>query len=123
MKASAVERRIGTRVPIDISVNISCGETWIKTVTCNISTSGFYCRLKDKLALNTKIAITLLLPDTENGLKEFIMLDCTGIVVRAQKLLANSEGEHYKTAIFFTDLKEKDTLLLKNYLNKHTLQI
>jgi phosphosulfolactate phosphohydrolase-like enzyme len=64
----------------------------------------------------TKLNVVLLIPIRKNRNKTIEKVCCTGIIVRCE--IAEEKAKHpYRTAMYFSDLKEHDKKLLRTFVN------
>ena len=102
-----------------ISLNITGQDGALSTQTMDISTSGAYCRTAKPLPLMSKIAITLVIPDTGKRKKEKKSINCGGTVVRTHPVIVDGKTCGYDVAIFFNELGDEDKHLLSEYLGSN----
>ena len=102
----AGERRLYPRYKLDVSCDIYEEDLCLKSSTLDLSVRGISCILPNRIALFTKLRISILLPflqDDGNECRE--KADCEGVVVRCEDI--ELEGHtRYKTAIFFNQIFE-----------------
>jgi hypothetical protein len=114
------ERRKFPRVNKNLPIKLSDHEFDILTETKNISANGAYCPVDRPLALMTKLDIVLLVAIPRNKSKVLKKIKCHGVVVRNEYVSANNGDNgkyHYRAAIYFNDLKERDRKVLSSYIN------
>jgi c-di-GMP-binding flagellar brake protein YcgR len=117
-RKARAERRRAPRADIKVPLKIKRARDVIVGSTKNISASGAYCMLNTFVPLNTKLNVTLLIPKAGRGQSKKVQ--CHGIVVRNQPEREGGAAPHYNTAIFFTDIDQRDQRVLSDYV-KHRL--
>jgi len=105
------EKRRHLRVEYNIPVKISGEHGDILTETKNLSCSGAFCRVAQRLEPMTKLKIYLLLPWRTGSKLSTKKIICQGVVVRAQLT-----GQDYETAIFFSDIAPKDSQTINEFV-------
>ncbi len=88
------------------------------TETMDISSSGAYCRTATALPLLSKVAISLVVPLSENGKKGARTIDCHGTIVRTHPVIVDGKEVGHDVAIFFDEIKDADKILLTEYINQ-----
>ena len=107
------EKRRHLRVEHSIPLKISGGHGDILTETKNLSCSGAYCRMTQRLEPMTKLRVNLLLPLRKNNKLTTKKITCQSVVVRTQEVA----GEQcYDTAIFFSDIAPKDSRAISEFV-------
>ena len=99
------EKRRHLRVELNIPVKISCDDGDILTETKNLSCSGAFCCMTQRLEPMTKLKIYLLLPPKK--------IVCQGVGVRTQ---AAVRQDYYDTAIFFSSIAPKDSRTINEFV-------
>src|SRR5208282_2305465 len=94
------EKRRHLRVDYKVPVKVSGDHGDILTETKNLSCSGAFCRMSQRLEPMTKLRIHLFLPLRQSGTVRPKKITCQGVVVRTQAAVGE---EYYDTAIFFND--------------------
>lgn len=107
------EQRRHPRLESNIPVKISGDHGDILTETRNLSCSGAFCRMAQRLEPMTKLKVHLLLPMKKSNKVTTKSITCQGIIVRVQ--LAD-EGDQYDTAIFFSDIAPKDSRTIHEFI-------
>lgn len=110
-----VERRGYPRARVDFALKLEDAISIIETRAKDISCSGLYCQIARPIPVMTKVDIILLLPSHERSVVGITEIKCKGIVVRSQ-LRAERDELFYDTAIFFTELNEKDKDMIAQYV-------
>ena len=111
--SSFQEKRRHLRVEFNVPVKISGDHGDILTETKNLSCSGAYCRMTQRLEPMTKLKVHLLLPLRKNNKVITKSITCQSIVVRTQEVA----GEvYYDTAIFFSDIAPKDSRTINEFV-------
>ena len=108
------DRRRHPRVAKNIPVKISSQAGDILTETINVSISGAYCRLSQKLEPMTVLRVQLLLPAPEKTAAKKV--SCSGVVVRAEPA---GDGANFDTAIFFSSIAPKDIRIIDDFIDSH----
>ena len=108
------ERRRAPRVAERIPLALTDATAALQTETKNLSASGAYCALERFIPPMTKLEVQLDLP---NG-AEVTRIRCSGVVVRIEPVAASAERVRYDTAIFFTDLTERDRLAISEFVRR-----
>ena len=108
------EKRRYPRVEQRIPVKISSDYGDILTETKNLSCSGAFCRMHQRLEPMTKLRIHLLLPLRKNDRVISKKITCHGVVVRVEAV-ADSE-DYFDTAIFFSDIAPKDIRSIDEFI-------
>ena len=111
------EKRQHLRVEQNIPLKISSEQGDILTETMNLSCSGAYCRVNQRLEPMSKLKIHLLLPLRKKDKLVTKSITCQGVVIRAQ---AVSGQEYFDTAIFFSDIAPKDTRTISEFVESVT---
>jgi hypothetical protein len=105
------EKRRHLRLEHNIPVKISSAHGDILTETKNLSCSGAFCRMSQRLEPMTKLKIHLLLPLRKGDKVTTKKITCQGVVVRTQ-----AGEDHYDTAIFFSDIASKDSRTISEFV-------
>ena len=113
--ASSTERRQAPRVDHRVPLGITGEGTTLQTETVNLSAAGVYCTLDRFLAPMTKLQLDYEVPDGARRVR----IRCTGVVVRAEPVIANADRGRYHIAIFFTDLSDRDRSVLSRFVQQH----
>ena len=107
------EKRRHLRVEHNIPVRISGDHGDILTETKNLSCSGAFCCMTQRLEPMTKLKVYLLLPLRKSDKMTTKKIICQGVVVRTQA----ADGEdYYDTAIFFSDIASKDSCAINEFV-------
>jgi hypothetical protein len=101
--------RLESNVPVKISSNL--GD--ILTETKNLSCSGAFCRMSQRLEPMTRLKVLLLLPLRKNDKVTTKKISCEGVIVRVQ---AAEDGDSFDTAIFFSAIAPKDSRTINEYI-------
>ena len=112
------ERRKHLRAKGSLPLKIADKAFDIITETVDVSSSGIYCRVTRLLPLMSKIEVVLMVPQKNSSRpKQAKKIRCKGVVVRTEPgILKNTDKAHHNTAIFFTDISEKDRKALESYV-------
>lgn len=109
------ERRQAPRVTEQVPVAITEAGTELRTETKNLSGLGVYCTVNRFIAPMTKLALRLELPNQRHP----VMVQCTGVVVRAEPAVAHAERGVYHVAIFFTEMTDQDRAAIAQFVGRH----
>ena len=107
------EKRRHRRLEHNIPVKISSDYGDILTETKNLSCSGAFCRMSQRLEPMTKLKILLLLPLRKSDKMATKKITCEGVVVRTQETVGQN---CYDTAIFFSDIAPKDSRTINEFV-------
>ncbi|MDE1920975.1 MAG: PilZ domain-containing protein [Candidatus Omnitrophica bacterium] len=107
------EKRRHPRLESKIPIKISDGHGDILTETRNLSCSGAFCRVDQRLEVMSRLKIHLLLPFRKNDKVVTRKVTCQGVIVRVQ---ASHDGDYYDTAIFFSDIAPKDSRAIGEFI-------
>ena len=107
------EKRQHLRVDYKIPVKISGDHGDILTETKNLSCSGAFCRMNQRLEPMTRLKVHLLLPLRKSDKVTTKKITCQGVVVRTQ---AGASEDYYDTAIFFSDIAPKDSRTISEFV-------
>jgi hypothetical protein len=111
--SSSQEKRRHVRVEFRVPVKISGDQGEILTETKNLSCSGAYCRMTQRLEPMTKLKVHLLLPLRKNDKVTTKSITCESIVVRTQAVAGE---QYYDTAIFFSEIAPKDSRTINEFV-------
>ena len=106
------EKRRHQRAELKIPVKMSSDNGDILTETKNLSCSGAYCRVAQRLDPMTKLKVYILLPLRKSDKVTTKRITCQGVVVRTQA----AGEEYYDTAIFFSDIAPKDSRTINEFI-------
>lgn len=109
------EKRQSPRVNRTLPVKLSDPGFDILTETKNISDSGAYCAVNQHIAPMTKLNLILLLPFKKGKTKEIKKVNCSGVVVRCERVTDENEYP-YRIGVYFNGLKDQDKKLLRCYV-------
>lgn len=96
----------------------SRGEDMLELETIDLSAGGFSCTSPVHLAPMTKVALSLILPQTriEPTQRERVV-NGEAVVVRAEPSAGTaSNGGPFRLALFFSHMEEEDRQLLQEFL-------
>jgi hypothetical protein len=99
------ERRTTLRLPLEWSVYVAraCGTHPLHSKTRNLSSSGFYCILNERLAPGEHIECDLVVPThISRSCEDVLFLRCKAQVVRVERMDA---GEGYGFACRIEDYR------------------
>ncbi len=108
------ERRRAPRIAERIALSIADAGTALQTETKNLSASGVYCTLDRFLAPMTKLQLQFDLPHGSRRAR----IRCMGVIVRVEPVPASAERGRYNTAIFFTELSERDRSVIARFVRE-----
>ena len=106
------EKRRHPRLERNIHVKISCEHGDILTETKNLSCSGAFCRMNQRLEPMTKLKVQWFLPLRKNNKVATKRISCEGVIVRVQAV----QDGYYDTAIFFSTIAPKDSRTIHEYI-------
>ena len=111
------ERRRYPRVrDKDISVKLSGEGFDAITQSLDVSASGIYCKVTERIPVMTRVQVLLSLPG-KNKSSRPVKMDLEGVVVREHPVMKGGRVDHYDVAIFFNTILPKERDLLVNYIN------
>jgi len=114
---STVERRQSPRVKKTIPIKVKIPGTDLVAQTKDISSLGAFCSIKQNIPLMTKLGITLLLPEHKKVNNKIPhKITCQGVILRSEE---SPKDNLFHIAIFFTQIREKDRLLLESFIEHH----
>lgn len=113
LKMSPSERRRQPRIPHKVSLRIAQEQGELIAETHNISASGAYCALNQFVEPMTKLDLHFEIFLEEGP----YTVSCTGVVVRVEPEIIEGQKERYQTAVFFSDISEKDKKALEAYVH------
>ncbi|MCK4852259.1 MAG: PilZ domain-containing protein [Candidatus Omnitrophica bacterium] len=101
----------------DISVKLEGEGFSTITQSLDVSASGIYCKVVERIPLMTRLQIVLSLPakDRSSGSTN---MDIEGVVVREHPVMKDGRVEHYDVAIFFNTLMPKERKKLTQYISR-----
>ena len=106
------ERRKSQRTLAHIPVRIAHEDGDIVTATLNISRSGAYCQVNERVELMTQLKVQILLPARKNQ-KRSKTIYCQGVVVRVEPSAHNGR---FDVAIFFNEIAQRDAESINDYV-------
>ena len=109
------EKRRHLRLEYNIPVKISSDAGDILTETKNLSCSGAFCRMTQRLEPMTRLKVYLLLPLRKSDKVRPKKIICQGVVVRTQ---AAAVEDYYDTAIFFNDIAPQDSRTINEFVER-----
>ena len=112
------EKRRHPRLEKKIPVKISSDHGDILTETKNLSCSGAFCSMSQRLEPMTKLRIHLLLPWRKNDKIISKKVTCQGVVVRVA--IVPGQPDCFDTAIFFSDIAPKDVRTISEFIESMT---
>lgn len=108
------ERRGAPRAAERVLVAVTDAGAVLQTETKNISASGAYCTLDRFVAPMTKLQLAFELPQGSRRVK----IQCAGVVVRIEPVVATVDRGMYNVAIFFTELAERDRSAIARFVRE-----
>jgi len=113
------ERRKHPRIKRDdISIKLSGEGFNTISQSLDLSASGIYCKVNERIPLMSRVQIVLSLPSDKSASNP-ITLKVDGVVVREHPVIKGGRVEHYDLAIFFDALGEKEKKKLVRYIEKN----
>lgn len=114
--APKTERRKYPRVKDkDISIKLSGEGFDTITQSLDVSASGVYCKVTEKIPVMTRVQVVLTLPGKNKSARP-VTMNIDGVVVREHPVMKEGRVEHYDVAIFFSSLLPKERDLLVKYI-------
>lgn len=108
------ERRHAPRILERVELAVTDGGGQLRAETQNLSIAGAYCLMDRFLPPMTKLALDMELPTAPRPSR----VRCTGVVVRAEPVVADAEHGKYHIAIFFTDLSDRDRAAITEFVRQ-----
>lgn len=108
------ERRQVPRIAERVVMAITDAGTALTAESHNLSTAGVYCTLDRFLAPMSKVQLQLELP---NGARRSTVR-CAGVVVRVEPVIANADRGRFNTAIFFTELSDRNRSTISRFVRQ-----
>jgi len=103
----------------DISIQIKSDDFHAITQSLDVSASGIYCKVKERIPVMTRLEIVLALPNKENPSSP-ILMNIEGIVVREHPVVKDGKVEHYDLAIFFNSIHPREREKLVHYISQRS---
>ncbi|MFH1799125.1 MAG: PilZ domain-containing protein [Candidatus Omnitrophota bacterium] len=115
------ERRNYPRVK-DENVSVKLSGEGFNTITqsLDLSASGVYCKVAERIPLMTRVQVVLVLPAKQNS--SSVTMNVEGVVVRENSLKKDGKVEQYDIAIFFSSLLPKERKQLMQYISRKLIQ-
>jgi PilZ domain-containing protein len=112
------ERRKHPRIK-DTTIDVKLSGDGFNAITqsLDISASGIYCKVPNKLPVMTRIQVILTVPNFKKN-DPPVKLNIDGIVVREHPVKKDGKIQHYDVAIFFNMLMPAERELLIKYIDK-----
>ncbi len=110
------ERRRAPRAPERIELAISEEGQELRTETKNISAAGAYCTLERFIPPMSKLELRFDLPTVGSARRSKVR--CNGVVVRVEPVVTDGEAMRYNTALFFTDIDERDRQTISQFVRE-----
>ncbi len=108
------ERRLNPRIDQKLPINVVANGYDFVTNTHNISCLGAYCTIDKYVPPFTKVKIKLNLPLTQNGVRENLDVNCTGVIVRTE----DDPAGKFNVAIFFNEIKDQPRQKIAQYVKQ-----
>jgi hypothetical protein len=108
------ERRVAPRITERVTLALQGPQAAVEAESRNLSASGVYCFSKQLIAPMTKLALDFTLPQGGKSAR----IQCTGVVVRVEPLIANAVTTGYHLAIFFSDLSERQRATIQQFVRQ-----
>ena len=108
------ERRRQPRIAERVVMDVTDAGTALTAESHNLSTAGVYCTLDRFLAPMSKVQLRFELPNGGRTAK----VQCAGVVVRVEPLVANADRGRFNTAIFFTDLSDRSRSMISRFVRQ-----
>ena len=99
----------------DISIQIRSEDFHTITQSLDVSASGIYCKVTERIPLMTRLAIVLALPGKNKDSSQ-ILMNVEGVVVREHPVVRDGEVVHHDVAIFFNNLTPSEREKLSKYI-------
>ena len=112
-KKMTKERRVAPRVAERVILSLQGPQTTLEAESRNLSASGVYCFTSQLIAPMTKLALEFTLP-----LPKPARIECTGVVVRVEPVIANAATTGYHLAIFFSDLTDRQRTAIQQFVRQ-----
>ncbi len=113
-KTGGRERRRHPRVPERVALGVLDGGAELSTETHNLSAAGAYCTIDRFIAPMSKLQLRFELP----GRQARRTIQCSGVVVRVEPVVANAQRGRYHVAVLFTELSERDRGLIERFVRQ-----
>ena len=107
------ERRQSPRIAERVPLAITDATTELFAETLNVSASGAYCLLDRFIAPMSKLQLRF---ELFNG-SRLVKVSCSGVVVRVDPV-AGPNGPRYQTAVFFTELSERNRAAITRFVQR-----
>lgn len=112
------ERRSHKRIKDqDISVKLSGEGFSAITQSLDVSASGLYCKVENKIPVMTRLKIALSVPPCKNGASART-ITVEGVVVREHPVYDDGQVHHYDVAIFFDSISPRNKKVLNQYISQ-----
>ena len=108
------ERRKVPRIAERVVMAVTDAGTALAAESRNLSTSGVYCTLDRFLAPMSKVQLQFELPNGGRTSK----VQCTGVVVRVEPVVASADRGRFNTAIFFTELSDRNRSTISRFVRQ-----
>ena len=108
------ERRRAPRAPERIAVALSEAGRVFQAETQNLSEAGAYCTLDRFLPPMSKLELHFELPAVIGHTR----VRCTGVVVRVEPVVKESNALCYNTAFYFTDISKRHRAAIARFVRR-----
>ena len=108
------ERRRAPRSAETLPLAVTEGDTPVNAKMQNLSAAGAYCALERFIPPMTKLDLKFDLPGGARPTK----VQCTAVVVRVEPSVTDGDVMRYNTALFFTDLAERDRKAISQFVQR-----
>jgi hypothetical protein len=112
------ERRVSQRLDAQLPLYIAGTGFRCATDTKNISSSGLCCQIDRFIPVMTKLELIMVVPVVVKGRKVEKELACSAVVVRIEPEHEQRSGTLYNAGVYFTNIKEKDRVLIAKYIKQ-----
>jgi hypothetical protein len=116
LKHIGAEHRKHPRINERLKFKLKTNHFHIVTETINLSCIGAYCQVDKYIPFMTSLEIVLELPHVdEEG--EFEYIECTGLVVRLEKISFDANGHNaYNMAIYFSEIEDSEKQKIESFV-------
>lgn len=108
------ERRRSPRALERVPLQVVDGGLELEGETRNLSAAGLYCTLDRFIPPMSKLTIHLQLP----GRLRQRRIRCIGVVVRVEPGAADAQRMRYHTALFFTEIADRDREAISHFVQR-----
>jgi len=108
------ERRKAPRSAESLPLAVTEGDVSVQAKMQNLSAAGMYCTMDRFIPPMTKLDLKLELTGSARPAK----IRCVAVVVRVEPSVTDGEVMRYNTALFFTDLAERDRKAISQFVER-----